>query len=749
MVPTLDGPFGVWDGLGRRIAERPVASPPATDVWQALADHLDLGAWVPVPTPGIDVAQLESRRGQVYYVLRSPAPRYLRLDAVDYQLWRRMDGRTSVREVALAHFQERGGFVAERLARLVGELRAEGFLGPVPVDVLTAADRHRSDGAWATRAGQLLGRALSLDLVTFHRADGLFGAAYRTVGWLLYARLAKLVWLAVIVVGLVVWWRQILGAEHALFKTNGSYTLGLLTLGLLDVAGVALHEVAQGLAVKRHGRRVNAAGVLLYYFVPVAYVESSDVWMADRRRRMAVSLSGPFAMLVLGSGLALLAAPLDGTEMGAFLFKGATIWIANAVFNLLPILDLDGYFILVDWLDMPALRANSIGFVRGELLDKLRSGERFTRAERVYTAFGVFYGLLIVLIPILVLEARDLRYADSLGELWNRGDAGSQAMALGMTAMFLGPAAFMLVGEVVKVVVGGARLGLDRWRRFRGQAPSEYVVALATLPFLRDVPRAELVAIASHLRRGEAEPGEVIVRQGARGDQFYLLHAGTVAVSKVTSDEQVVPLARLGPGDHFGEAALVANVARTATVTAETRVSLLSLDGGHFRRWIGDRAEIEDAIRRSLAERDHLAEHPLFAHLGPAELDRLAASMLVTRYSAGDAIVRQGEPGDRFYLLVDGRVEVAREEGGATTVLAELTAGDFFGELALLDDAPRGATVRARTAVEAYTLDRAQFRALLGRLPTDDIIHHTARQRSSASDRGRRADRGACTGVGD
>ncbi|MDP8923213.1 MAG: cyclic nucleotide-binding domain-containing protein, partial [Chloroflexota bacterium] len=713
----------------RRAAQSAVESQPI-DIWQALADRLDLGAWVPTPTPGVEVARLTSRNGQVYYVLRSPAPRYLRLDAADYQLWLRMDGHKTVREIAVAYFQERGGFVADRLARLVGELRAGGFLGPIPVDALAAADRHRSDRAWTTRASRLIGRALCLEVATFRQADALFGAAYRTVGRLLYARPAKILWSILIVVGLVVWWRQLLGAEHALFKTNGSYTLGLLTLGVLDIVGVALHEIAQGLTVKRHGRRVNGAGVLLLYSLPVAYVESSDIWMAGRRERMSVSLSGPFAMLVLGSVLALLAAPLDGTEMGAFLFKGASIWIANAIFNLLPILDLDGYFILVDYFEMPALRANALAFVRGDLLGKLRARARFARDELVFTAFGLAYGLLIALIPLLILEARDLRYADSLSELWARGDWVSQAMAVSMTAMFLGPAALTLVPTLIGPVIGGARLGLDRWRRFRGRVPPEVVAALAALPFLRDVPRGELVAIAAHLRREEAGPGQVIVRQGAPGDRFYLLQAGTVAVTKLTSDEQVVPLARLSPGDHFGEAALVAHVARTATVTAETPVRLLSLDGGHFRRWLEDRVEIADAIRRSMAERDRLARHPVFAGLGPAELDRLAVSMLVTRYSAGDVIVRQGEPGDRFFLLVDGRVGVVREEGGVATVLAALAAGDFFGELALLDDVPRGATVRALTPVEAYTLDRTQFRSLLGRLPTGDIIRRTARLRT-------------------
>ncbi len=105
---TVAGP-DLWDRLTRR-----GASPPGVDVWQALANRLDLGEWVPVPTPDVEVARLENRAGDPYYVLRSPLPRYLRLDPVDYQLWTRMDGRKTVRAIALEYFQEHGAFVADQ-----------------------------------------------------------------------------------------------------------------------------------------------------------------------------------------------------------------------------------------------------------------------------------------------------------------------------------------------------------------------------------------------------------------------------------------------------------------------------------------------------------------------------------------------------------------------------------------------------------------------------------------------------------
>ncbi len=658
------------------------------DIWQTLADRLDLGAYVPVPTPGVAMRRVEGRGGTATWVLRSPSLRYLRLDEVDFDLWQRMDGTRSVRDVALGHFLERGGFVAERLARLVRRLRVDGFLGPVPEDVDAMLNASLVARTPVGRVARLAGRLIAIDLVRAPWADALLGAAYARGGWLLYSRPARVLWALIIVAGLIAWGAQVWMAQHALFQTKGSYTLGLVTLAVLDVLGIGLYQIAQGLTLKRHGCTVTAAGLQLYCFVPVVYVETSDVWMAGRRDRMAVSLAGPFAMLVLGGALAILAFPIDGTEMGAFLFKAAFVWLTNALFNLLPVLDLDGYFLLVDYLEIPALRANAVAFVREGLLMKLRTGQPLNYEERVYTAYGVGSGLLAALVPLIILEARDLRYASSLTELWGRPDPGGQLLAIGMAVMLLGPALLSILSRALSMVSTTARMAVGWWlQHVRQVVPRDYIEALAGLPFLRDVPRAELRTVALHL-----DP-------------------------------------TLGPGDYFGEAALVANVPRTATVIAESPARLLTLDAGHFRRWMTAREDLHGMVRRTIAERQVLAAIPFLATLGSSELDRLASVMLVTRYSPGDRIVEQGSTGDRFYVLTDGQVEVIYSEGERETRIAELGVGDFFGEMALLHDAPRSATVRALSPVETYTLSANDFAALL-RPPAVDEVRRTAHARA-------------------
>jgi CRP-like cAMP-binding protein len=97
----------------------------------------------------------------------------------------------------------------------------------------------------------------------------------------------------------------------------------------------------------------------------------------------------------------------------------------------------------------------------------------------------------------------------------------------------------------------------------------------------------------------------------------------------------------------------------------------------------------------------------LFAPLPLTALERLAEALRTVHAPAGDTIVREGEPGRDYYLVVDGEVEV--RAGGRT--VARARAGDGFGEIALLRDVPRTATVVAVTDVELAVLGPADFLA--------------------------------------
>ena len=112
-----------------------------------------------------------------------------------------------------------------------------------------------------------------------------------------------------------------------------------------------------------------------------------------------------------------------------------------------------------------------------------------------------------------------------------------------------------------------------------------------------------------------------------------------------------------------------------------------------------------------------LARVPLLRDLEQEDLDLLAATTRQQRVPSGDTIVEIGDPGRSLYLLVEGQVQVVCPSRSADFELARLGPGDFFGEMALLNDKPRSATVRALTPVRLLVLDKADFRRVASDTP--------------------------------
>ncbi len=112
-----------------------------------------------------------------------------------------------------------------------------------------------------------------------------------------------------------------------------------------------------------------------------------------------------------------------------------------------------------------------------------------------------------------------------------------------------------------------------------------------------------------------------------------------------------------------------------------------------------------------------LASVPLLAELDRKTLERLAEHAKRRTYAAGEAIVTQDAPASALYIILSGHVSVERGEGGSSEAVGELGAGDFFGELALIEEHPRTATVRATEPTECILFVAWEFTALLKEHP--------------------------------
>jgi len=110
---------------------------------------------------------------------------------------------------------------------------------------------------------------------------------------------------------------------------------------------------------------------------------------------------------------------------------------------------------------------------------------------------------------------------------------------------------------------------------------------------------------------------------------------------------------------------------------------------------------------------EFLSGCPVFSRLTPRTLTQVADQMLLERHSTGAIVIRQGDPGEKFYLIREGTVDVIVDYETSPRVLATLGKGDFFGEAALLTGEPRNATVVAKEDLQLYTIGKEDFKAVL------------------------------------
>ncbi|CAG8711870.1 11077_t:CDS:2, partial [Acaulospora morrowiae] len=212
-----------------------------------------------------------------------------------------------------------------------------------------------------------------------------------------------------------------------------------------------------------------------------------------------------------------------------------------------------------------------------------------------------------------------------------------------------------------------------------------------------------------------AQNEEVIV-QGGIGDFFYVVETGTfdVYVSKNGAFPELVN--GYGPGGSFGELALMYNAPRAATIIATSEAVLWALDRVTFRRIL-----MENTSRKRKMYESFLEEVPILVSLEPYERHKIADALESLYFEDSELVIKQGDIGNNFYLIEAGEARVTKiDEDGIEHELPGLHKGDYFGELALLNNKPRAVNIRAKGRLKVATLGKKAFVRLLG--PVVDIL---------------------------
>lgn len=209
--------------------------------------------------------------------------------------------------------------------------------------------------------------------------------------------------------------------------------------------------------------------------------------------------------------------------------------------------------------------------------------------------------------------------------------------------------------------------------------------------------------------------GDIVISEGDNGDLLYIVEKGELDCSK----KSLGFLKTYKEGESFGELALLYNAPRAATIQAKTDCILWGLDRETFNHIVKDAA-----IKKREQYESFLKSISILKDINDYELSQICDAVKTITYNQGERIITEKEEGDKFFILVEGKAYAEKMINGVTTKVKDYKGGEYFGELALLKNEPRAASVVAETKCKLISLDRRSFKRLLG--PIENILKRSA-----------------------
>jgi ATP-binding cassette subfamily B protein len=250
--------------------------------------------------------------------------------------------------------------------------------------------------------------------------------------------------------------------------------------------------------------------------------------------------------------------------------------------------------------------------------------------------------------------------------------------------------------------------------------PGEKDRIVESLHLLEFFPLHARERVAACCREETYQFGEVIVREGDPGDAFFILVEGKARVYKRGDNGEDIPLNVLGPGDEFGEIALLEEGTRTASVRCSSEVRLYRLDRADFHRLLADDTDLRHFQQLRIRHRklhNFLRESSGFSAMPPGALQAFLEGLTPTSFASGEVVVREGEESHEFYIVEEGRLRAHVLENGQERNVAFLRSGDYFGEASTIRKQPRGATVQAVSDCRLLAMQRAALESIMAAHP--------------------------------
>ena len=265
-------------------------------------------------------------------------------------------------------------------------------------------------------------------------------------------------------------------------------------------------------------------------------------------------------------------------------------------------------------------------------------------------------------------------------------------------------------------------------------------LVLPDIPLFSSLEPEEFSAILDQLSLRRFDVGDRIIREGERGDAFYIIARGRADVRKKDPSGKEIQVATLEEGQFFGEFAYFNESERHASVIVREQMNALEIDREGLSRITEQYPRIREVLRDFYRERllnSLFAISPLFQPFSPEEKRELIRQFEPKSYDAGSIIIRQGTEGQGLFLILAGQVVVnVKALNGEMHEVALLSEGSFFGEISLIEESSTTANCLAADDTEVFWLPRKAFKELVMMHPRLlDVVAEFSEKRKASTDR--------------
>ncbi|MBK5098883.1 MAG: efflux RND transporter periplasmic adaptor subunit [Gemmatimonadetes bacterium] len=434
--------------------------------------------------PEVKIVRREVR-GEVHYVVREPTERkYYQLDEVVVTLMRLMDGKRTPEEIADAAQHTLGARpTAGVVADFAQKLKRMGIVERSPTEQhLMMQERIRKKRKVRSKQ-RTQGSILKLQFA-FGDPDRSFGRMQQALHWMWtpgFVAVSMLFFATYLIITFAKW-PEFAQGTIAVYTLNGIGPWDIVLLIAITAIITVIHELGHGLTTKALGGEIHEWGAMLLYFSPAFYCVTDDAWTFEKRsHRLWTTFAGPWIELMTATVAGVVWAVTEpGTFINWVAFLTFLIGGLSSIFsNLNPLIPLDGYYALADWLEIPRLRGGSFEYwgwlIKRRLLGVDAKEPNLTpREKRIFLAYGSLAFLYSVFVAVV-------------GLLW----------LIFIFGRFIGPWIWVLVAfmaaKLVRKHAGRSRaLALaarTRWKAGFLSGPSAGILAIAVvvivaLPFL-------------------------------------------------------------------------------------------------------------------------------------------------------------------------------------------------------------------------------------------------------------------------